>query len=476
MPQLCMRDLSAKADTSESTSKASGSQLVRHKPRADAGLRWDQGYLYTSKINEGFGSLRQTVPRTDVGTCQGPRWQFHRRGSPWARWAQPPESLLTASQATIPLLLSPNWMVTPEVKGKRGVNEGSGKAPWGAEHRNSPKGELVAAGLGATEQNQEESRVGRAKQNVRQGGGEMWSPRGSLGARCKLCWKQSPSEVMSGMESKRESPGVRWWLQLVCCDTLDPQGSQQSQTEKTRRGKSFKRFNPWWQVVLGQATSKWKRGQTTLFVRVMSSQKNSRWFKYQGPEYQGQAADTASSQARAGTVFASALNCIGYLSPQAQTWCPVAPQLGTTAGVEWTRLEGERRQAAQGTAEKTASTKAVPCHASRRSAGLRAGWASVQHRISTAPKLGKRRTPRSQRWDVPPAAPVPRGPTRGVQANPRVSEGHGGPHKSIRGRTGVHSSLPISLTVDWQICSPVWKLFFPPTLFSWMWFWQLVPW
>lgn len=170
MPQLCMRDLSAKADTSESTSKASGSQLVRHKPRADAGLRWDQGYLYTSKINEGFGSLRQTVPRTDVGTCQGPRWQFHRRGSPWARWAQPPESLLTASQATIPLLLSPNWMVTPEVKGKRGVNEGSGKAPWGAEHRNSPKGELVAAGLGATEQNQEESRVGRAKQNVRQGG------------------------------------------------------------------------------------------------------------------------------------------------------------------------------------------------------------------------------------------------------------------------------------------------------------------
>lgn len=144
---------------------------------------------------------------------------------------------------------------------------------------------------------------------------------------------------------------------------------------------------------------------------------------------------------------------------------PCSTSVRNDTGVERTRLEGERRQAAQGTAEKTASTKAVPCHASRRSAGLRAGWASVQHRISTAPKLGKRRTPRSRRWDVPPAAPVPRGPTGGVQATPRVSEGHGGPHKSIRGRTGVPSGLPISLTVDWQICSPVWKLFFPPHFF-----------
>lgn len=65
MPQLCVSGSSAKADTSKSISKASSSQLERHDPRADARLCWDQGSIHTSKINEGFGSSHQTVPRGD---------------------------------------------------------------------------------------------------------------------------------------------------------------------------------------------------------------------------------------------------------------------------------------------------------------------------------------------------------------------------------------------------------------------------
>lgn len=65
MPQLCVSGSSAKADTSESISKASSSQLERRDPRADARLCWDRGSIHCSEINEGFGFSHQTVPRGD---------------------------------------------------------------------------------------------------------------------------------------------------------------------------------------------------------------------------------------------------------------------------------------------------------------------------------------------------------------------------------------------------------------------------
>lgn len=78
MPQLCVSNSSAKADTSESINRAVGSQLVRHEHRADAGLCWEQSCPYTSKINKGFVSLHQTVCRRAVWHMPEPWWQCNK--------------------------------------------------------------------------------------------------------------------------------------------------------------------------------------------------------------------------------------------------------------------------------------------------------------------------------------------------------------------------------------------------------------
>lgn len=57
------------------------------------------------------------------------------------------------------------------------------------------------------------------------------------------------------------------------------------------------------------------------------------------------------------------------------------------------------------------------------------------------------------------------GPQRGMWARAWVSEGPQQLHKSLWRGIGVHSSLPVSLMVDWQIFRLVWKLFLPPHFF-----------
>lgn len=171
-----------------------------------------QGRAETGTISTAVKQTRALAPPTEpcpgevVGTCQGPRWQFHRRGSPWTGWSQHPEALLTPSQATFPLLPSPNWMVTPEAKGKRSVNEDSNRkgrqsteTPW-RESRTQQVWETLS------EIRRRAGWRGHNKTWGKRGG--MWSPRGSLGAHCKVCWKPSHFEVISGIKNKPgESPG-----------------------------------------------------------------------------------------------------------------------------------------------------------------------------------------------------------------------------------------------------------------------------
>lgn len=99
MPQLCVSGSSAKADTGESLSRASSSQLERHDPTADTRLCRGQGSVHT-KINQGFGFSHQALPGEGGQHMPGPRCQLHRR-------SQPPKALPTPSQAAIPLLLLP---------------------------------------------------------------------------------------------------------------------------------------------------------------------------------------------------------------------------------------------------------------------------------------------------------------------------------------------------------------------------------
>jgi len=56
-------------------------------------------------------------------------------------------------------------MITPEVKGKRSVNEDSNKASSGAEHRNPLKEALVAASAGKETLSKIRSRAERRGQN-----------------------------------------------------------------------------------------------------------------------------------------------------------------------------------------------------------------------------------------------------------------------------------------------------------------------
>lgn len=82
---------------------------------------------------------------------------------------------------------------------------------------------MVAASLGNTEQNQEESRADRSKQNIRPESRNMES-KTSWRSGYKVCEEQSHSEIILGFKSK---PGVmRVWcqLQLVFCDILDSSG------------------------------------------------------------------------------------------------------------------------------------------------------------------------------------------------------------------------------------------------------------
>lgn len=236
MPQLCVKGSSAKADTSESISKASSSQLERRDPRADARLCGDQG---SSKINEGFGSSHQTVPRGDGQHMPGitlPVSQEKLGG------LSPPKSSQLPPR---PPSLLPNGMAPPEANGKRNTTTDSNPGPWLSGHRISLKGEPVAASLGKIEQNQEERSMERQKQNMRQERRNTES-KTSWRSGYKVCWKQSHSEIISGFKSK---PG---WLQLVFCDILDSSGLKAKPDWRNPQGKSIKQSNIRCQIEKGK--------------------------------------------------------------------------------------------------------------------------------------------------------------------------------------------------------------------------------
>lgn len=189
---------------------------------------------------------------------------------------------------------------------------------------------------------------------------------------------------------------------------------------------------------------KWKKG--TLFVRVMSSSKNSCWFKHHRP------ADSGHS-------FASALSFfkLVFWSPHF-SMMPCSISARNNPSLEQTPLEGST-----GAAEEAASTWSLPARHSAEP-WVSGPWEQSEqgHHISAAPKLGTASDgsaglclsagPRSRRQ-------------QGDAGGCRGPERHRGLHWSLWGGTNTLSSLPVPLIVDWQIYGPVSKLFFLPHFF-----------
>lgn len=255
MPQLCVSSSAAKADTSESISRANSSQLERHDPRADAWLCWDQGSIHT-KINEDLGFSHKTMPGKGSQHMPGAMLQVSQEEL--GGLSPPKSSQLPPRPPSHCCYCQIEWhhlrLMAKETQPQRAILV----PDFLGIFRISLKGGMVAASLGNTEQNQDKSRPERPKQNMRP---KRRNSKGSWRSVYKVYWEQLHSEIILGFESK---PGVIrtwWWLQLVFCVILDSSGLTEKPDWRNLQRKSIKQSNLRWQM------ENEKRG--TLLVRVI---------------------------------------------------------------------------------------------------------------------------------------------------------------------------------------------------------------